>query len=88
MGKLIHLPLGEDDGSTAQLLARVGQAYREQVTAQTELPRALAALVRAGQIELALQGIVQWGERSQDPAQILRHCRAALRAEPCGDAGK
>ncbi len=77
MGKLVPFMPRQDAASVESALERAGQLFQRRLKAREALPRVLAALIVAGQQELALQTVLAWGHGEADPVDLLEACEQA-----------
>lgn len=57
---------------TEAILTRIGQLYQERLKAKEELPGVLAALVKAGEADFAMQALVAWGTGQKEAHEVLK----------------
>lgn len=77
MGKLVPFVPKQDAAALESALERAGQMFQRRLKAREELPRVLAALIAAGQQEVAVQAMLDWGRNAADPVDLLEACEQA-----------
>lgn len=78
MGKVVPLSPRLLPTQVEAALLAAGDRFQRRLRAQEQLPALLAALVEAGQSDLALSILLRWGRGEADPADLLEVCVQAV----------